>query len=365
MVQTRSQVKAEAEVEDHPEAPPTSTDPTSSIDSITENVATLSLETTTNEIVVPVFPGEVPPPEEEEEVFDPVLTVEDFCALIETVPVDQWKKRTAALDSLVATVKEEGQQSQQQQLAVMAPALSNMLKDPRSSVVKLTCASLKDLFRNANNNKCSDLLLDLFPTFLDIAALTSVVIRKQVQDLVEQVMPLCSCRPNAVSTILDRLNDSKINKSKTVREACVLYLTLAVEHWAGNSSKTIDENDCLLSCDTLQTVGNTLIGAMRDSAPAVREQARKGLQVLRQDNTETWERLVQNPPSGRDMKIQKLLLRSLEEPAVTLEKLSKQPARPAKSAVGGPSKFSKFRNFQKQTGTSSSGNAGSGDVLVL
>lgn len=364
MVQTRSQLKAEAEVEAPPEALPVG--PTS-IDSITENVATLSLEAT-NEIVVPVFPGETPPPEEDEEVFDPVLTVEEFCALIETVPVDQWKKRTAALDSLVAVVKEEGQQSQQQ-LAGMAPALSNMLKDPRSSVVKLTCASLKDLFRNAdnsnnnNNNKCSDLLLDLFPTFLDIAALTSVVIRKQVQDLVEQVMPLCACRPNAISTILDRLNDPKVNKSKTVREACVLYLTLAIEHWAG---KNTDENNCLLSCDILQTVGNTLIGAMRDSAPTVREQARKGLQVLRQGNTETWERLVQNPPSGRDMKIQKLLLRSLEEPAVTLEKLSKQPAsRPVKSALGGPSKFSKFRNFQKQTGTSSAGNSGSGDVLVL
>ena len=93
-------------------------------------------------------------------------------------------------------------------------------------------------------------------------------------------------------------------------------------------------------------------------------QARKGLQVLRQGNTETWERLVKNPPSGRDAKLQKLLLRSLEEPNVTLDKLSS--SRPVnKSAVGGPSKFSKFRSFQKKAGASSTGNSGSGDVLVL
>ena len=323
----------------------------SEVESLTDNVASLSLQqpcegglpaaaTTTTEAEAASRPDSA----EEESTFEPVSTIEEFCDLVESVPPDQWQKRTAALDSLVTTLATDGNGKQNhQQLSSMAPAVAQLLKDPRSTVVKLSCGSLQKLFHSQHKKTSAgacatataDLLVELFPTILDVAALTSAVIRKQVQDMVEFAIPICES-PGIIPTTLERLQK---HKSKTVREACVVYLRLAVQHW-----KSIDD-------DSLQSIGNSLITAMRDPAPSARDQAKKGLEVFRQNHTDAWSILVKNPPKGRDPKLQKLLVKSLDEPTVSLEKLSKQSStsssRPA-SRGGGPSKFSKFRAFQKQ-----------------
>ena len=66
----------------------TSNNDASSIDTLTETIAALNVDDH--------------PRTEEEEVFDPITTVSEFCHLIATTPADQWKKRTTALESLAA-----------------------------------------------------------------------------------------------------------------------------------------------------------------------------------------------------------------------------------------------------------------------
>ena len=58
----------------------------------------------------------------------------------------------------------------------------------------------------------------MIPSILEVAALTSAVIRNQVQDMMQAVMAVCPC-VEAIPLILQPLDAS--NKSKTVRESCV------------------------------------------------------------------------------------------------------------------------------------------------
>ena len=296
----------------------TSNNDTACIDILTENVAALNVDEA--------------PKMEEEEVFDPITTVSEFCHLIATTPADQWKKRTAALESLVAVLSGNNQLLSYEESSQMAIAVSALLRDPRSSVVKLACASLKKLYAEIISPP-SNLLFQMVPTILEVAALTSAVIRQQVQDMTKAVMAVCPC-VEAIPLILQPLDAS--NKSKTVRESCVVYLTCAVSSWKE-----------ALNHENLAKVGNQLIASMRDSMPAVRDQARTGVEILRKQFPQQWEQMVKSNCSGRDLKLQKLLEKSLEQPNMSLEKLMSSKSTAGTSKTG-PSKFSKFRQFQMQ-----------------
>ena len=397
MVKTRSQAdKTEVEVT-FKEATTSNNRSKRTVEDITETIAALSFSSTTittkrsssisitptngkkvNEpflspldIVLPA--SALPPPPEEEEIFDPITSVEDFNALIESTPVEQWKKRTAALVSLVATVT---QKEQQQPLAIIAPAVAQLLKDLRSSVVKRTCVALKTLFSYSikiDNTNYRQLLVALFPIVLDIAALTSTVIRQQVQDMAVHALKQLSC-PDVVPIIRQRLSDPKASKNKTVREASVLYLTILLKH----------PNDTDNAILLLPAVGNRLILCLQDSAPSVRYQARQGLQGLRERHATVWEELVTSNNFRRDPKIQSLLSKSLQEPNESLDKLSTVKSsfrsvkpNPGRCRGGPPSAFAKFRQQQEHVKKTTSKTVGvdentaqnngiaSGDVLVL
>jgi len=375
MVQTRSQAdKATVEATFLEATDTTKTACAASVETITETIAALAFITTTpsstleqrepvmsatlaQEVAVSLPPSALPQ-EEDEEVFDPVTTIEAFCALVETVPVDQWKKRTAALDSLVATIVKEPTTPS---LVAMAPSLSQLLKDPRSTVVKLTCASLKDLFSNnqqhhySTNKNYSLLLETMFPDVLDIAALTSTVIRQQVQDMAVHALLHSSCPDVLIAILLHRLHATKLSKSKTVREACVLYLTT-----------TLLEQHSMIEDNVLETVAHQLVSVLRDPTPSVLNQARKGLKVVRENRPPVWEHVVLHDEVGKsDLKLQTVLLKSLQEPTVSLEELfntkassvsKNRPKATSRGRAPGPSAISKFRNFQKQQqqGSSSS-----------
>ena len=287
--------------------------------------------------------------EHQEEETVQVTTVEEFVEIVETVPVEQWKERTEALDSLVVhvtTKRTSPATLNRQEQESMAPAVSVLLKDPRSSVVKLTCQSLVNLFQKLRVDGAV-LLKEIFPTVLEIAGVTLTVIRNLVQDMVEKSLPNCP-HDGIVTMLLETLQDPSLKNHKTKKEASVLYLSLVLKHWHVDAKR-------------LSNVGIVLVGELRGATPSIRAQARHGLQVIRTQQPDLWKELV-HQSNGRDSKLQKWLEQSLEHPTVSLEKLSSSSS----STVSGPSKFAKFRAMQKQqqqqNGTSTSN---SDNVLVI
>ena len=230
-----------------------------------------------------------------------------FSFVIETVPADEWQKRTNALQQLVSGIPNEIQgvdtawYNSPKYIRHLAIPLSDLLKDARSTVVKRACDSCVELF-----DKCGStaryLFKDLMPTILGVHAQTVQVIRNAVLEMVTTSLPKVPCK-SVMPLWLERL---KSDKSRTVREACAIYLSLALESWT---------EEGYLTSDIRFQVGTSLIRAVRDASPSVRTEAKRGVDHIRQSQPDVWHRLLHDHdgPAANEPKLKRFLLRMSNE----------------------------------------------------
>ena len=229
--------------------------------------------------------------------------IRDFASVIENTIAEEWHKRTSAFTALVAAIPSGSDYSEREAwfnspltLRHLAFPLSELLKDARSTVVKRTCESCSALF-----SKCQIdaryLLKDIMPTILALHAQTVQVIRIYAQDMTVEAFSFVPCKM-AMPLLLDRL---KSDKSRTVRDACCLYLGTGLSEWSADES--------YLTLEIWEKVGTALVTALHDRSPEVRKNAKKGLETVHQQRSEIIAKLLQNKDLTRDMRVKKVLQR--------------------------------------------------------
>ena len=228
--------------------------------------------------------------------------IHDLATVIEKTSQEDWKKRTQALASLVATIPtgsdyiaEEAWYNSPTTLRHLAWPLAELLKDLRSTVVIRACESCGELFAKCQLD-ARYLLKDLMPTILGLHAQTVAVIRSAVQDMVVDALSVTPCKM-AMPVWLDRL---KSDKSRNVREACAMYLGVALKEWT---------EEGYLSAQIWEQVGTALVKALRDPAPTVRQHAKRGLELINLQQPDIFDRLVENSDLVRDLRVRKVLNR--------------------------------------------------------
>lgn len=232
----------------------------------------------------------------------------DFTAIVENTPSESWQKRANALQSLVDSIPHgpaylEGGADWYNTPATLrhlARPISELLKDARSTVVKRVCENLLDLF-----NKCQIdaryLFKDLMISILAVHAQTVHIIRQAVQNMVMESIPEVPCKM-VMPLWMERL---KTDKSRTVREACAVYLGRALQCWT---------EEGYLTSEIWMQVGSTLLRSLRDPSPNVRSHSKSALEYIQRHQPHHWETLINDPagPAARDAKLQRWL-KSLEQ----------------------------------------------------
>lgn len=229
--------------------------------------------------------------------------IADFIAVIEGTPTDSWQKRTQSFQQLVDQIPTGAHYSETPlswynnppTLRHLAIPISALLKDARSTVVKRTCASLTQLFQRCQT-EARYLLKDIMPTILSVHAQTVQVIRTAVQNMVLECLPEVPCKM-IMPLWMERL---KMDKSRTVREACVVYLRVALQSWTEES---------YLTHEIWNQVGTVLLQSVRDPSPTVRAEAKSALKYMKQEQPLVFEELVSeetdNAPIAQDPKLKR------------------------------------------------------------
>jgi uncharacterized membrane protein YgcG len=230
--------------------------------------------------------------------------IHDFATVIESTQPEDWQRRVSAFTTLVATIPSGSDYSavdawfnSPPTLRHLANPLSALLKDARSTVVKRTCEACSELF-----GKCQAdaryLLKDIMPTVLAVHAQTVKVIQTYVQTMILEALGVVPCKM-AMPVWLDRL---KSDKSRTVREACALYLGVGLSEWTESG---------YITPEIWTQASTALVKALKDSAPAVRQNAKRSLEIVHQQQPGIFDRLLEDPSSSliRDMRTKKLLYR--------------------------------------------------------
>lgn len=240
--------------------------------------------------------------------------IKDLVQVMETTRPEQWQRRTAALADLVSKIPAGAEYARRESWYNSPPTLrhmhqpvSELLKDPRSTVVKRCCESMSILFNQCQGD-AKYLFKDLMPAVLMVHAQTVQVIRAQVQTLICEAILLVPCKM-AMPLWLERL---KTDKSRTVREACVLYLGMGLKHW---SIVDNDSGNPYLTEENWMQIGMALIKVLRDPSPVVRDYAKKGVKTIWENQPDLWDDLIRDPdgPAGKDAKLQKWLIKVSEE----------------------------------------------------
>jgi CLASP N terminal len=224
--------------------------------------------------------------------------VASFTNLILETPSDQWQQRVQALRKLVDSIPDGSRYGSAAAwyntpplLRHLAIAIGDLLKDPRSTVVKRTCESLTRLFLKCQSDG-RYLFKDLMPVILSVHAQTVQVIRNAVQEMVVDSIPEVPCKM-VMPLWMERL---KVDKSRTVRDACALYLGQALRNWTA---------DGYLTDEIWVQVGGTLMRSLRDPSPNVRSHAKSALEYMLRTQPNCWRRLVddEDSPAAKDPKL--------------------------------------------------------------
>jgi hypothetical protein len=259
--------------------------------------------------------------------------IQDFTTVIESTVSEDWQRRTAALQALLSTIPssygrnentDDGNSSNGNgngdnihhdawytsppTLRHLAMPLAELIKDARSTVVKRTCDSLVELFSKCKSD-ARYLFKDLMPTVCSAHASTVKVIRNYVQAMVLESIPCVYCKMS-MPIWLDRL---KHDKSRTVREACSLYLSTSMAEWGATSDDDFDnDNNGYLSYEIYLQVGTILVKTLSDPSPIVRQNCKKGLEVVSTQQGDVIDGLVNDRSLTRDLRARKLLKRLQE-----------------------------------------------------
>lgn len=242
--------------------------------------------------------------------------IQELVYIVEETKPEQWQKRTAALEEFVAQIP-TGHEYGRHEAWYNSPGtlrnahlpIGQLLKDPRSTVVKRTCEALAQLFSKCQGD-ARFLFKDLMPVVLDVHAQTVQVIRSQVQTMVLDAIPIVPCKM-AMPLWLERL---KTDKSRTVREACVLYLGVALKEWTCEDSAPETGGVAYLTEENWIQIATILIKTLRDPSPTVRTYAKSGIATIRDAQPELWNDLIRkrDGPAGNDIKLQKWLIKVSE-----------------------------------------------------
>lgn len=238
--------------------------------------------------------------------------IQEFTHVIESSVPEDWQNRTSALKRLVSFIPNESHGSNHDDWYTSPPTmrhlaipLSELLTDARSSVVKRTCECLDELFSRCRSD-ARYLLKDMMPIVCQVHASTVQVIRNYVQTMILDTIPKVPCKM-VMPIWLDRL---KHDKSKTVREACSLYLYSAMSCWgAPDDSDFESDNSGYLSKQIYHQVGVMLVRTLADASPIVRQNCKKGLEVLTSQRRDVLDELVEDRSLTRDLRARKLLKR--------------------------------------------------------
>jgi hypothetical protein len=277
--------------------------------------------------------------------------IQDFATIIENTQPEDWQRRTSAFMALVNTIPSGSEYSNGQAwynsppiLRHMAIPLSALLSDARSTVVKRTCEFCTDLFAKCQSD-ARYLLKDIMPTILAVHAQTVQVIRTYVQNMIIETMRVCPCKM-CMPMWLDRL---KSDKSRTVREACCLYLGVGLSEWTEPG---------YLTKEIWIQVGAALIKALKDSAPQVRNHGRRSLETVFQLQPGVFEKLAQDMDLTRDMRVKKVLRRIqngetvADDVSVASSRVGSVASRSVRSGfVGGMGRKTQSPSYLRTTGT--------------
>ena len=213
----------------------------------------------------------------------------EFVKVIDNAPSGAWQKRATAFENLIKQIPEgsnyySGQPTWYNNpptLRHLANPLSELLKDPRSTVVKRTCGSLLALFSRCQAD-ARYLFKDLMATVLSVHAQTVQVIRQAVQYMVLEAIPEVPCKM-VMPLWMERL---KIDKSRTVREACAVYLGHALLSWT---------DDGYLTEEIWMQVGKCLVSSLRDPSPTVRANIKADLEIMQRIQPVYFDNLINDP----------------------------------------------------------------------
>ena len=159
------------------------------------------------------------------------------------------------------------------------------------------------------------LFKDLLPSILDLSKQTVKVIRSYGVTMTIDILPHCRVKSSIV-LLLERM---KTHPNRTVREDCARYLRCILETWPWDSTGSCDNisNDDIgivnsrkeerLSLDSTRQIGLGLGRTLSDSAKPVREEVKRGFQVLFKRFRPIWDEVMS---SGvvRDVRLRKQLL---------------------------------------------------------
>jgi hypothetical protein len=163
------------------------------------------------------------------------------------------------------------------------------------------------------------LLRDLLPSILDLSKQTVKVIRTYGVNMTIDILPHCRVK-SCVVVLLERM---QTHQNRTVREDCARYLRCILETWpwdpTGNPGvdgriAPIDgvtivnsRKDERLSLDSTRQIGLGLGRTLSDPTNPVREEAKRGFEVLFRRFRPVWDEVMS---SGvvRDVRLRKKLL---------------------------------------------------------
>mmetsp|Transcript_58789 Transcript_58789/g.143802 ORF Transcript_58789/g.143802 Transcript_58789/m.143802 type:complete len:585 (+) Transcript_58789:306-2060(+) len=242
--------------------------------------------------------------------------IHEFTTIIDTTVPEDWQRRTTAFMNLVAEIPVGADYSANDAwynspptLRHISSPLSELLKDPRSTVVRLTCESTSELFSKCQTD-ARYLLKDIMPAILQVSGQTVQVIRNYVQTMVVDALSVVPCKMT-MPLWLDRL---KNDNSRTIREACCLYLSAAITEW---------NEEGYLTKEIYQQVGSALIKALGDKSPEVRKYAKKGLESFYLYQPNILDDMIERDRSlTRDYRAKKILNRIRAGEAVGDDNLS-------------------------------------------
>lgn len=229
--------------------------------------------------------------------------IAEFVSVIEHTPSGNWQKRATAFQKLIDSVPEDAFAEESGSkwyntpavLRHLALSIGDLLKDPRSSVVKRTCMGLTALFARCKVD-ARYLFKDLMPTVLSVHAQTVQIIRQAVETMIIDSIVHVPCKM-VMPLWMERL---RIDRSRTVRDACALYLGHSLQTWT---------EEGYLTDEIWFQVGRTLLGSVRDPSPNVRAYSKQVLEQIQRSHPEVFDKLLndEDGPAGKDMKLYRWL----------------------------------------------------------
>jgi len=155
------------------------------------------------------------------------------------------------------------------------------------------------------------LFKDLLPSILQLSAQTVKVIRSYGVNMTLQMIPHCRVK-SALVILLERM---KSDKNRNVREDCGRYLRCVLDTWPvmmeddddDKNNKINSRSEERLSYEAAQQIGMGLGRALTDPAQPVRNETKRGFQVVFQRFRPVWNE-VMNSGIIRDVRLRKNLL---------------------------------------------------------